>query len=152
MAATIRLPEQNQVLLVGRLTRDPDVRFTQKGQAWARFDIAVNRRYKDTSSGEWKDKTCFVPIVVWGPAAERCRDRLKKGSPVHVEGQLEMNEWTDKTGLKRKTLQVLTPRLQVLASEFPAGDTAPAADNEPQPPQAESQSEPTPEIMDDVPF
>jgi len=116
MAMALRLPEQNQVFLVGRLTRDPDVRFTQKGQSVAKFDIAVNRRYKDNTSGEWKDDTVFVPVVVWGPAAERCKDRLKKGSPVHVEGRLSLNEWTDKTGQKRKTMEVISRRLQFLAA------------------------------------
>ncbi|MFA5160743.1 MAG: single-stranded DNA-binding protein [Elusimicrobiales bacterium] len=150
MAAALRLPEQNQVLLVGRLTRDPDVRFTQKGQAWARFDIAVNRRYKDAASGEWKEIVCFVPVVVWGPAAERCRDRLKKGSPVHVEGRLEMNDWTDKSGQKRRTLQVQTRRLQVLASETDApAEASVHAEGEPS---SEPQAEPSPEAMDDVPF
>ena len=146
MAMNLRLPEQNQVFIVGRLTRDPDVRFTQKGQAWAKFDVAVNRRYKDTASGEWKDDVCFVPVVVWGPAAERVRDRLKKGSPVHVEGRLSLNEWTDKSGQKRKDLQVISRRLQVLAASENA-PSEPGADIEPAPPA----SEPA-EAVDDVPF
>ncbi len=149
MAGQLKLPEQNSVILVGRLTRDPLVRFTPKGQAVASFDIAVNRRYKDSTSGEWKDDTCFVPIVVWGPSAERCRDRLKKGSPVHVEGRLSMDEWTDKTGQKRKTMQVISRRLQVLAAADSATGEEPAADIE-QP--ARTPAEPAAEITDDVPF
>ena len=150
MAGQLKLPEQNSVILVGRLTRDPLVRFTPKGQAVASFDIAVIRRYKDSTSGEWKDDTCFVPIVVWGPSAERCRDRLKKGSPVHVEGRLSMDEWTDKTGQKRKTMQVISRRLQVLAAaDSAAPGEEPAADIE-QP--ARTPAEPAAEITDDVPF
>ena len=97
MPAQLRLPEQNLALLVGRLTRDPNVAFTQKGQAVCRCDIAVNRRYLDRTTNEWKDDTVFVPIVIWGAAAERCKDRLKKGTPVSVEGRLTLSEYTDKT-------------------------------------------------------
>lgn len=119
MAAQIKLPEQNQVLLVGRLTRDPNVAFTQKGQAVCRFDIAVNRRYMDAATNEWKDDTVFVPVVVWGAAAERCKDRVKKGTPVHVEGRLTSSEYTDKaTGQPRKSLQITARRLQILESNF----------------------------------
>ncbi|MFA6583463.1 MAG: single-stranded DNA-binding protein [Elusimicrobiaceae bacterium] len=124
----IRLPEQNQVLLAGRLTRDPEVRFTQSGQALCRFDLAVNRRYKDTASNEWKDDVTFVPVVVWGQVAERCKDKLSKGSPVHVEGRLKMEEWTDKAGQKRKNMVVVSKRLQFLAAG-PAGQGAPAKDS-----------------------
>ncbi|MFH1619724.1 MAG: single-stranded DNA-binding protein [bacterium] len=123
---TIKLPEQNQVLLAGRLTHDPDLRFTQKGMAVCHFDMAVNRRFKDPSSGEWKDDTTFVPVTAWGPMAERCKDKVKKGSPVHVEGRLSASEYTDKTGQKRRTMQVVARRIQFLAATAPQGQTAPA--------------------------
>lgn len=117
MAGQIRLPEQNQVLIAGRLTRDPNVAFTQKGQAVCRFDVAVNRRYMDPTTNEWKDDTVFVPAVVWGQAAERAKDRLKKGTPVYVEGRLTTSEYTDKTtGQTRRSLQVTCRRLQILES------------------------------------
>lgn len=112
----IRLPEQNSVILTGRLTRDPNVAYTQKGSAVCSFDIAVNRRWLDKSSSEWKDDVTFVPIVAWGQIAERCKDRLKKGSPVHVEGRLTADEYTGKDGVKRKSLKVVANRLQFLAS------------------------------------
>jgi single-strand DNA-binding protein len=115
MPVQIRLPEQNHVLLTGRLTRDPEVRYTQKGQAVARLDVALNRRYKDASSGEWKDDTVFVKVTAWGPAAERCKEKLVKGSPVCVEGRLTMEEWTDKAGQRRTNLVVTSRRLQFLA-------------------------------------
>lgn len=120
----IRLPEQNQVLLTGRLTRDADVRFTQKGQTVCQFDIAVNRRYLDNASGEWKDDVTYVKIVVWGPAAERCKDRAKKGTPVHVEGRLKLNQYTTKDGEVRKNLEVVSRRLQILEYST-SGATAP---------------------------
>jgi single-strand DNA-binding protein len=121
---TIRLPEINNVHLIGRLTRDPEVRFTQKGSAMCRFDIAVNRRYKDKVSGEWKDDTSFVPVVVWREAAERCKERLSKGSPVQVEGRLKSREYEDKSGQKRKVLEVEARRIQFLASAAPGGAKA----------------------------
>ena len=103
MSAAIKLPEQNIVLLVGRVTRDPNVSFTQKGQAVCRCDIAVNRRYLDATTNEWKDDTVFVPVVVWGAAADRCKDRVKKGTPVSVEGRLTLSEYTDKTTGQTRT-------------------------------------------------
>lgn len=150
--ATLRLPEQNQVLLAGRLTRDPEVRFTQKGSAVCRFDMAVNRRFLDKATNEWKDDTTYVPIVVWGPTAERCKEKLSKGSPVHVEGRLRSEEWTDKAGQKRKTLVVVSNRLQFLASGPAEGSQLPARDS------GDSQLNPAGDDvspaseLDDVPF
>jgi len=149
MPAQIKLPEQNMVLLVGRLTRDPNVSFTQKGQAVCRCDIAVNRRYLDAATNDWKDDTVFVPVVIWGAAAERCKDRVKKGTPVSIEGRLTSSEYTDKTtGQTRKSLQVTARRIQVLesgmggASSYEEGAQVPAKDDVP-----------TTDVMeDDVPF
>jgi single-strand DNA-binding protein len=104
----------NDVRLVGRLTRDPEVRYTTKGQAVARLDLAVNRRFKD-GTGEWRDDTTFVPVTVWREAAERCRERLKKGSPIYVEGRLRSTNWETKDGQKRSGIEVEAYRLQFLA-------------------------------------
>ena len=147
MTAQIKLPEQNIVLLVGRLTRDPNVSFTQKGQAVCRCDIAVNRRYLDATTNEWKDDTVFVPVVVWGAAAERCKDRVKKGTPIQVEGRLTCSEYTDKnTGQTRRSMQVTARRIQILESGAAASynqDVSPAAKDD----------VPTTDVMeDDVPF
>jgi single-strand DNA-binding protein len=112
--APLRLLQMNDVRLVGRLTRDPEVRYTTKGQAVARLDLAVNRRFKD-GSGEWRDDTTFVPVTVWREAAERCRERLKKGSPIYVEGRLRSTNWETKDGQKRSGIEVEAYRLQFLA-------------------------------------
>ena len=131
--ANLRLPEQNSVTLVGRLTRDPEVRVTGKGQAVCNIDIAVNRRYKDVSSGEWKDDTSFIPVVVWGDSANRCGDRLKKGYPVHVEGRLRSRNWETKEGQKRTTLEVVARRVQFLSkptTEGPAAEAGAVHENE----------------------
>jgi len=114
MTTTLRLLQLNDVRLVGRLTRDPEVRYTPKGQAVARLDLAVNRRYKD-GAGEWREEASFVPVTVWREAAERCRERLKKGSPVYAEGRLKSTSWETKEGQKRTGLEVEAYRLQFLA-------------------------------------
>lgn len=112
----IKLPEQNIVMIAGRLTRDPNSSYTQKGTAVCSFDVAVNRRYLDKASNEWKDDVTYVPVVAWGPIAEKCKDKLKKGSPVHVEGRLASGEYTDKSGANRKTLKIVANRVQFLAT------------------------------------
>ena len=113
MTNTLRLLQLNDVRLVGRLTRDPEVRYTAKGQAVARLDVAVNRRYKD-GTGEWREEATFVPVTVWREAAERCKDRLKKGSPLYVEGRLRSTSWETKDGQKRSGLEVEAYRMQFL--------------------------------------
>lgn len=115
--STLRLHQLNDVKLVGRLTRDPELRFTAKGQPVCRLDLAVNRRYKDAASGEWKDDTSFIPVVVWRDAAQRCGDRLKKGSPVYVEGRLRSRNWETKEGQKRTSIEVDSRSIQFLAKE-----------------------------------
>ncbi|MDR1104066.1 MAG: single-stranded DNA-binding protein [Endomicrobium sp.] len=112
----IRLPEQNSAIMVGRLTRDPELRRTGTGKAVCSFDIAISRRIKDSVSGEWKDANpTFVPVIVWGEQAERCGERLKKGSPVHVEGRLQTNKWEGNDGTKRSRLEVVASRVQILS-------------------------------------
>lgn len=111
---SLRLLQLNDVRLVGRLTRDPEVRYTAKGQAVARLDLAVNRRYKD-GTGEWREEATFVAVTVWRDAAERARERLKKGSPLYVEGRLKSTSWETKDGQKRTGLEVEAFRLQFLA-------------------------------------
>ena len=114
MAAELRLPEQNTVLLTGRLTRDPELKYTAGGTAMCRFGLAVNRRYKDPKSGEWKDDTTFVNCVIWREAGERVGKAVKKGTPVHVEGRLRSYDYQDKEGNKRSGIEVEARRVQIL--------------------------------------
>lgn len=114
MAGTVlRLHQLNDVKLIGRITRDPELRFTGKGQAVCRLDLAVNRRYKD-AAGEWKEETSFIPVVVWRETAQRCSERLKKGSPVYVEGRLRSRNWETKDGQKRTSIEVDSRSIQFL--------------------------------------
>lgn len=125
MAAELRLPEQNAVLLTGRLTRDPELKYTASGTAMCRFGLAVNRRYKDPKSGEWKDDTTYVDVSVWREAAERCGKILKKGSPVHVEGRLRSYTVEGKEdGLKRTKMEVEARRVQILEKASSSGSAA----------------------------
>jgi single-strand DNA-binding protein len=138
----------NNVKLIGNLTRDPEVRYTPKGQAVARLDIAVNRRYKD-KAGEWKDDTSFVPVVVWREAGQRCGEKLKKGSPVFVEGRLKSKSWETKDGQKRSGLEVDALRVQFLEK----AEGAPTTDEEPSAPDAEIGAEaPAAAGAEEVPF
>ncbi|MDR2818502.1 MAG: single-stranded DNA-binding protein, partial [Endomicrobium sp.] len=98
------------------LTRDPELRRTGTGKAVCSFDIAISRRIKDSVTGEWKDADpTFVPVIVWGEQAERCGERLKKGSPVHVEGRLQTNKWEGTDGTKRSRLEAVASRVQILS-------------------------------------
>ncbi len=123
MAAELRLPEQNTVLLTGRLTRDPELKYTASGTAMCRFGLAVNRRYKDPKSGEWKDDTTFVNCVIWREAGERVGKVVKKGTPVHVEGRLRSYDFQDKEGNKRSGIEVEARRVQILEKASSAGSS-----------------------------
>ena len=113
MPQRLRLPEQNNVTLAGRTTRDPDMRYTPKGDAICRFDLAIGRSYRD-AAGTWQKETDFIPVVVWREAAVRCGERLKKGYPVLVTGSLRSRSWEDKEGKKHSAIEVNAQRVQFL--------------------------------------
>ena len=97
----------NQVVISGRLTRDPEYKTTGTGRAMCRLGMALNRRWQDKASSEWKEETTFVNIVAWAATADWCKENLKKGSPCKVEGRLRSYEYEDKTtGAKRSGLEV----------------------------------------------
>lgn len=127
-----QLPQQNSVILVGRLTRDPELKRTSTSKSVCRFDIAMSRRFKDSATGEWKDSNpTFVPIIVWGDQAERCAERLKKGVPVHVEGRLQTSSWQAADGTKKSRLEVVASRVQFLIRlEQQTQQAAKASDSE----------------------
>ncbi len=104
----------NRVLLIGNLTRDPELRYIPSGQAVTTFTIAVNRTYL-SPSGEKKEDVNFIRIVVWAKRAEVCHEYLKKGSPVFVEGRLQSRSWEGTDGTKRSTIEVVAQNVQFLA-------------------------------------
>jgi single-strand DNA-binding protein len=106
----------NKVLLMGNLTRDPEVRYTPKGTAIANLGLAVNRVYT-TEGGEQKEEVTFIDIEVWGRQAETAGQYLSKGRPVFVEGRLKLDSWEDKeSGQKRNKLKVVAERVQFLGA------------------------------------
>jgi single-strand DNA-binding protein len=114
----------NKVMLIGNLTRDPEVRYTPKGSAVCDIGLAVNRVYT-SDSGEKVEEVTFVDVVLWAKMAELAGKYLHKGRPVFIEGRLQMDSWEDKqTGQKRTRMRVVGEQMQFLGS--PGGDRAPA--------------------------
>ena len=109
----------NKVLLLGNVTRDPEVRYTPKGSAVCDLEIAVNRAYT-TDSGEKREEVTFVDVVLWARLAEIAGEYLKKGRPVFIEGRLQLDTWDDKqSGQKRSKLRVIGETMQLLGGRPP---------------------------------
>jgi len=104
----------NKVLLMGNLTRDPEVRHTPKGTAVGDLAMAINMTYK-AQDGTEKEEVCYVDVVVWGRQAETCRDYLTKGAPVFVEGRLQLDQWEGPEGEKKSRMRVRADRVQFLS-------------------------------------
>jgi single-strand DNA-binding protein len=117
MAANI-----NRVVLVGNLTRDPELRHTGGGTPVCSLRIAVNTRRKDGATGEWTDKPNYFDITVWGNQAESCNQYLSKGRPVAVDGRLEWREWEAQDGTKRQAVEVVAESVQFLGSRDGGGE------------------------------
>ncbi len=103
----------NKVLILGNLTRDPELRYIPSGQAVTSFTVAVNRTYA-AASGEKKEEVSFVRVVVWGKQGENCNEYLRKGSSVFVEGRLQSRSWEAQDGTKRSTMEVIAQAVQFL--------------------------------------
>lgn len=146
----LRLAELNRTFLVGRLTKDPEVRQTTSGTPVANFTIAVNRRYKN-AAGEWKDETTFVGIVAWQKLAELCKQYLAKGRAVLVEGKLQSHSWETEDGQKRTLLEVRADRVEFLdrGESRPAAEPASGAPGGPPEPAAPPAGQ---QVDDDLPF
>ncbi|HZZ29315.1 MAG TPA: single-stranded DNA-binding protein [Pirellulales bacterium] len=128
----------NRVILVGNLTRDPELRYIPSGTAVTDVGLAVNDRRKN-AQGEWVDETTFVDVTLWGRTAEVASEYLNKGSPVLIEGRLKLDTW-EKEGKKQSKLRVVGERMQMLgakgqgsggpgkAAARPGRESAPAAE------------------------
>lgn len=114
----------NKVILIGNLTADPDLQYTQNGTARAKFSIAINRKYKD-SSGEWNEDVTFVPITTWGSLAENCANYLSKGRSAAIEGRLRISSFETKEGDKKKMTEVVAQNVQFLGGAGQATEAAP---------------------------
>ena len=144
----------NKVILMGNLTRDPELRFTPKGTAVAKLGLAVNRAWK-TETGETKEEVLFIDVEAFSRQAETIGQYLKKGSPILVEGRLRLDTWDDKqTNQKRTKILVTAENVKFLGSGQPREGGAPEnARNRPPAAPAPTASEPAEETpSDDVPF
>src|SRR5437899_2825598 len=147
----------NKVILVGNLTRDPELRYTPKGLAIAKFGLAINRVWTN-EAGEKKEEATFVDVDVFGRTAENVGQYMRKGSQMLIEGRLRLDQWDDKqTGQKRSKLGVVAEIVQFLgaprgaeggAAPVPRPRPAAAAAETPAAPEGEAQ----PPEADDVPF
>ncbi len=139
------MSDLNRVILTGRLTADPELRYTQSGQAMVRFSIAVNRRVLNPETSNWEEETTYVPVVVWGKQAESCATYLQKGRLVAVDGRLRIRSFTTQEGERRRTTEVVAQYVHFLGPkpEVPAEYEAEL----PEPPEI-----PEPEPEEEVPF
>ena len=120
----------NKVILLGNLTRDPEVRYTPKGSAVCDLGVAVNRVYT-TDSGEKREEATFVDVTFWGRTAEVAGEYLKKGRPIFIEGRLQLDSWEDKqSGQKRSKLKVIGETMQLLGGRAAAGAGAAGDESE----------------------
>ena len=111
----------NRIILVGNLGRDPELRYTAQGTPVCSFSLATNERRKDRS-GEMQDQTTWFRVTLWGRQAETASQYLQKGRPVYIEGRLRVEEWTDRDGKARQSLEVTATDMQFIGSR---GDDAP---------------------------
>ncbi|MFO0918992.1 MAG: single-stranded DNA-binding protein [Planctomycetaceae bacterium] len=112
----------NKVILVGNLTRDPQVRYTTGGTAVAEIGLAVSRQWFDKQTNQKREETTFVDVTLWGRQAEVAGEYLAKGRPVLIEGRLQLDTWDDKeTGQKRSKLRVVGETMQMLGSRQDGG-------------------------------
>jgi single-strand DNA-binding protein len=117
------MPNLNKVMLIGNLTRDPEVKYTPKGSAIADIALAINRNYT-TDQGEKREETTFVDVVLYGRLAEIAGEYLRKGRPAYIEGRLKLDTWDDKqTGQKRSKMRVVGESLQLLGGRDGGGDS-----------------------------
>ena len=111
MAANI-----NRVVLLGNLTKDPELRHTPSGTAVCSLRLAVNTRRKDGATGEWTEKPNYFDVTVWGAQGENVAKYLQKGSPLLIDGRLEWREWEAQDGTKRQAVEIIADSVQFLGS------------------------------------
>lgn len=143
----------NKVLLMGNLTRDPELRYTAGGTAIARFGMAINRMYK-AQDGEQKKETCFVDVSMFGRRAEVISEYFSKGSSIFIEGRLRFEQWESQDGQKRNRLSVMAENFEFVGSSQKNNDSSAFAE-EKMPMQSEkpiSDNNVSNSNVDDVPF
>jgi single-strand DNA-binding protein len=158
------MPNLNKVMLIGNLTRDPEIKYTPKGTAIAAFGLAVNRNYT-TESGEKREEVTFIDLEAYARLAEIIGEYCKKGRPIFVEGRLKLDTWDDKqSGQKRSKMKVIVETMQLLGSreggggggEFEGSQSGGAPQQQqrraPQPPPRPAADPDLDAAPDDIPF
>lgn len=138
----------NKVLLIGRLGRDPEVRYTAGSRAVANFSIATDESWKN-KDGERQERTEWHRVVAFGKLGEICGEYLSKGKQVYIEGRLQTNEWEDRDGNKRKTTEIIADQMIMLGGR---GDSAGEDSGERRSSSVEDSSQPDYGSEEDVPF
>ena len=113
----------NKIILLGRLTRDPEMRYTQKGNAMVRFTLAVNRKFFANKEEQQAD---FFSIIVWNKLAETCNTYLKKGNQVLIEGKIQVSNYEAKDGTKRNRTDIIAEEIEFVGSKSNGNSSAPA--------------------------
>jgi len=148
----------NKVILIGRLGKDPELKYTANGTPVAKFSLATDEVYKDKTTGEQQQRTEWHNIVAWSKLAEICGEYLTKGKQVYIEGRIQSRQWEDQSGNKRTSYDIVANQMKMLGAKgdfarAPASEAVSPVPRDPVPP-----PEPTPEppetgITDeDVPF
>jgi len=151
------MPNLNKVMLIGNVTRDPEVKYTPKGTAVAEVGLAISRTFTP-EGGEKREETTFVDITFWGRQAEIVGEYAKKGKPIFVEGRLQLDSWEDKTsGQKRSKLRVVGEGLQLLGSRPGGGGGGDEDESRPAQSFSKPAAKPAPAASsapddDDIPF
>jgi single-strand DNA-binding protein len=138
----------NKAILIGNLGRDPELRYTQNGQAVVNFTLATTENWSDRSTGEKQERTEWHRIVAWGRTGEICAQYLSKGRTVYVEGRIQTREWEDKEGQKRRTTEINAQTVQFLGGPRGSGDASGGAPAKPETATPSS----APPADDDIPF
>jgi single-strand DNA-binding protein len=122
--ADLKMPELNSVVIAGNLTRDPICRQTTNGTPVVNFSIASNRKYRDANN-QWQEEVCYVGIVAWNKLAESCSSRLKKGSAVLIDGELQSHLFKNEDGVSRNVVEIKARRIQFLNKRPACQETIP---------------------------
>jgi len=139
----------NKVILIGNLGRDPELRYTQGGQAVANFTLATNENFPG-KNGERQERTEWHRIVAWARTAELCAQYLSKGRSVYIEGRLQTREWENREGQKQRTTEIVAQTVQFLGGRDGGGGGAPRSGGSDMPPADDEGAPPPP--ADDIPF
>lgn len=142
----------NKIILFGNLGRDPELRYTPQGTPVCSFSLATNERRRDRTTGENNDITTWFRVTLWGRQAETASQYLTRGRPVYIEGRLRVEEWTDRDGKQRHTLEVHATDMQFIGGGG-RGDEAGAPPAKAAAAARDSAPEPAAELSDDdIPF